>query len=125
MLGWHVTVYRQLDRNASPASTDSPDRSRVAVWQTGVFGLRWLDEFVKAGTAIDLGGSGYPQRYEALAAHVIPRIVDLPPNACSTVVIEADDVRGKCWGGMTVVDRVAAAACHPDEWLIIEAWDQS
>ena len=29
------------------------------------------------------------------------------------------------WEGKTVVDRDAATLCRPDEWLLVEAWDES
>jgi hypothetical protein len=60
MLGWHVSVYRQKDGGSSPATFPTPEGTRLAVWQTGIGGLDWLDELVKAGKAIDLGGNGYP-----------------------------------------------------------------
>ena len=62
MFGWHVSVYRQTDGGASPAAFESPEGTRVAVWQAGIGGLDWLIELVKAGKAINLGGDGYPVR---------------------------------------------------------------
>jgi hypothetical protein len=32
---------------------------------------------------------------------------------------------GEGWEGMTVIDATAIARCGPDEWLIIQAWDES
>jgi len=34
-------------------------------------------------------------------------------------------VKTLCIKGKTVVDRAAAAGCRPDEWLLVEAWDDS
>ena len=80
MLGWHISIYRQADGGASPATTESIRSTRLAVWQTGLGGLDWVQELVQAGKAIDLGGNGYPCRYTAAAENLIPRIEDGPPG---------------------------------------------
>jgi hypothetical protein len=38
---------------------------------------------------------------------------------------EAGDVITDKWEGKTVIDGATAAQCRPDEWLIVEAWDES
>lgn len=35
------------------------------------------------------------------------------------------DILSEKWEGKTVVDRLAAAACREEEWLLVEAWDES
>jgi hypothetical protein len=125
MLGWHISIYRQTDEGASPASAKSPGGTRIAVWQASLDALEWLNELVKAGRAIDLGGNGYPCRYTVTAEYLIPCIVDKPPGARNTWVCGASDVLTEKWEGRTVVDRAAVAACRPDEWLLVEAWDES
>ena len=80
-LGWHISVYRQQNDGSSPASFGAGQGPRLAVWQTGLDGLRWLDDLVKQKNAIDLGGNGYPIEYTAMAGHIIPRIRDDPPEA--------------------------------------------
>ena len=124
MLGWAISVHRRSD-GTRPAKALSPTGKRLAVWQTGWDGLKWLDELVKAGKAIDLDGNGYPYRYTALAEHIIPRIVDEPPGAREPWTCGPDDIIGEGWAGKTVIDKDAIAACRPDEWLLIEAWDES
>jgi hypothetical protein len=88
-------------------------------------GLDWLNELVKAGKAIDLGGDGYPCRYTAIAEYLIPRIADMPPGARANWLREASDVITDQWEGKTVVDGAAVSQCRPDEWLLVEAWDES
>ena len=124
MLGWHVSVYRQPD-GGLPATAKSGRGRRLAVWQSGLGGLEWLDELVKAGKAVDLGGNGYPCRYSVTAENLVPRVVDTPPGARSTWASGPGDVLGKNWEGRTKVARAAATACRPDEWLLVEAWDES
>ncbi len=125
MLGWHISVYRQPDGGRLPATAKSDQGRRLAVWQTGLGGLEWLDELVKAGKAVNLGGDGYPCRYTVTAENVVPRVVDTPPGARTTWASGADDVLGRNWEGRTKVDRAAAKSCRPDEWLLVEAWDES
>ena len=125
MLGWHISVYRQTDGGASPAAPESAHGIRLAVWQTGVGGLKWLDELVTAGKTMDLGGNGYPCRCTATAEHLIPCFVDGPPEAHRIWACGPHDILGDKWEGKTVIDRVAIADCRPDEWLLVEAWDES
>ncbi len=40
MLAWHISVYRQTNDGTSPATTESAHGARLAVWQTGVDGLK-------------------------------------------------------------------------------------
>ena len=125
MLGWHISIYRQLDGGASPATFPTPQGTRVAVWQTGIGGLDWLSDLIKGGKAIDLGGNGYPYRFTAIAENLIPQIADAPPGARDNWLCEAGDVVTDKWEGKTVVDGAAVTLCSPDEWLLVEAWDES
>jgi hypothetical protein len=125
MLGWHITVYRQTHGGASPATAESPPGKRLAVWQTGLGGLDWINELVKNGEAINLGGNGYPCRFTATAKHLIPAVINKPPGARDAWTCGESDVLTEEWEGKTVIDRCAAAGCSPDEWLLVEAWDES
>jgi hypothetical protein len=125
MLGWHISVYKQENDGRSPATAMSPKGERLAVWQTGFNGLDWLDELVKTSRAIDLGGNGYPSRYTATAEYLIPRIIDKPPGALRTWVAGGGDILTNKWEGETVIDHAVAATCRPDEWLLVEVWDES
>jgi hypothetical protein len=125
MLGWNFSVYKQRDDGASPATAQSQHGPCLAEWQTGLGGRDWLEELVKAGKAINLGGNGYPCRYTATAEYLIPRIIETPPGARAVWVYQKGDIVTEKWKGKTVVDREAAAHCRPDEWLLVEAWDES
>jgi hypothetical protein len=125
MLGWNISVYRQTNEGNSPATEDSLMGTRVAIWQTGLDGLDWIQALVKDAKAIDLGGTGYPWRFTAKSEHLIPRITAGPPKANRIWVHEVHDVLGEGWEGKTVIDHDAARACRPEEWMLIEAWDES
>jgi hypothetical protein len=125
MLGWHISVYKQTDGGSAPATARSPEGPRIAVWQTGLGGLEWLDDLVRAEKAIELPGNGYPSRYTATAEHILPRLSPEPPLARAHWLLDAGDIVTEKWAGRTVVDRGLAEQCRPDEWLLIEAWDES
>lgn len=124
-MGWNVSVYRQSADRSVPARADAEVATRIAVWQTGLVGLEWIVELVRAGRAHPLGGDGYPCRYTALATDLIPMIISGPPEARDPWVYDPGDVLSLQWVGHTLVDRKAAECCLPDEWLVIETWDES
>jgi hypothetical protein len=91
-----------------------------------LFGLDWLKELAKAGSAVDLCGNGYPTGFTAPARYIIPRVIDKePPDANKTWVCGPDDIIGPGWEGHTVANPTAARECRPDEWLLVMAWDES
>ena len=99
-------------------------RQDLAVWQTDCYGLDWIEDLVKAGKAIRLWGGGYPSLYTATAENLITQIIDGPPRANDSrnKWVEGD-VKPSVVG--TWINRTKAADCSPDEWLLIEAWDES
>jgi hypothetical protein len=100
MLGWHISVYRQKNGGLSPATAETTHGSRLAAGQTGVGGLDWLDELVKAGKAINLGeNGGYPCRYTAIAECLIPRIIGTPPGARARWALASGDYCQRKIGG--------------------------
>lgn len=125
MLGWNIRIYRQDTGRDEPADWDTGFGDRVAVWQAGLWGLRWIDDLVEQGRAVDLKGNGYPMRYSARAADLIPVIEQGPPLANEVWIYGVNDILGPAWDGKTVFHEEVARRCDPDEWLLIEAWDES
>lgn len=125
MLGWHISIFRQESGGSVPATFASQRGVRIAVWQTGHSGLDWIDTLVKRGTVIGLGGNGYPKRYTAQKKAIDQQILGGPPQANSVWICGPADVTTAEWVGRTSVDNEALSACEPDEWLLIEAWDES
>lgn len=126
VLGWHVSVFRQVGGGGDPAGADAWAKgARVAVWQTRLGGLSWIEGLVTQDRAIDLGGNGYPNRSTARARDLLPPIETGPPEANRHWRVDAGDVLTEGWEGSTVVDRAVARACRPDEWLMAEVWDES
>lgn len=139
MLGWHISVYRLPNIEPAPAGDVKLKRGldralqaaaethgeRLGAWQTGLSGLDWLDELVKKREAVDLGGNGYPTRYAGPARTVLPQLTDDPPAARRVWASDPGDILLPSWDGKTSFDRALAAACDPDEWLLVEAWDES
>lgn len=125
MLGWHISIYRQQNEGTQPASYRADHGTRLAVWQTGVSGLDWLDALVKESKAIQLARNGYPTEYTAMAKDIVEHLRGDPPHANVAWTCGPDDVIMPGWAGKTVKDGPAIDACRPDEWLIVQAWDES
>ncbi len=125
MLGWHISVYKQKDGVSAPATFTSDAGLRLGVWQTGYRGLDWINLLVKHGQTIDLGGNGYPMRFTGQMKEICQPVLDGPPEANAVWTHEATDILTEAWVGRTLIDEDELKRCDPDEWLIIEAWDES
>ena len=125
MLGWNISVHRQNPVSTKPGVAGAPQGTLVAVWQANARGLQWIDDLADEGKAISLGGSGYPYSYTAPAEVVLSRIIPKPPYENEIWQAGQGDIVENRWAGRTMIDHTAAEACQPDEWLLIEAWDES
>jgi len=126
MLGWHVSVYRKVRARERPARFGSRSGALLAQWQGGLGALSWLDELVRTGQAIDLGGVGYPNRYTVRCQLARPVVLGGPPEAREPWVFGVGDViDSSVWKGRTHVDEEEFASVPAREWLIVEAWDDS
>jgi hypothetical protein len=126
MLGWLVCIYRQTNSGTLPATNTQQDEGLIAKWQTGLGGLDWLNQLVNEGKAIEVAGNnGYPIRYTATSKYIIPYIVDNPPNAMENWIADEGDVLLPSWTGRTEINKIEIDKCRPDEWLLIETWDES
>ena len=115
MLGWEVFVFRD----------SSAKREDIIVrWMTSIFGLDWLDELVKDGRATDLGGDGYPNRYEISAGALLLILSKGLPANSSPLVIGDDYVLPEGWSG-DITWCQDPATCEHSDTLFLEVWDQS
>lgn len=125
-IGWNIGVYRQRNDGQAPATFGSQAGPRLAVWQTGLCGLDWIEELVKQNKAISLGGTGYPLEFTAIAENIIPMILNgEPPNAYPVWIFDYGDIILPGWLGKTTKDQSVMNECQPHEWLLIRAWDES
>lgn len=123
MIGWWIVIAAQ-----TPEEHDQATDRKAAVlanWETGPGGIEWLHRLVEAGKATQLSNSSYPNRYTAVAADILPLIVDGPPAHSGPVVIGDDYVIPANWKDNIILHTDKIAACSPDRVLTIEAWDQS
>ena len=123
-LGWNISVYRLQNDGSTPAPFGAA-HGTCLVWQTGLGGLDWLEDLVKQQKAIRLGGNGYPIEYTAMAGHIIPRLHGERPGANAVWAFDEGDIIFPEWLGKTTTDVDAMRSCRPDEWLLIQAWDES
>ncbi len=83
MLGWHIRVFYGVTewKAAARMAFDEPE-TRIAVWQTGVDGLNWIDALIGEGRAERLAyNGGYPIVYKVQAKDLLPPILEGPPRA--------------------------------------------
>lgn len=144
MLGWHISLHRLTDeasirRSFADARFDPERRAkfaegavgeRVAVWQAGLWGLKWIEQVATCDGCVALSRNGYPNWYLARAADVLPTIrsrrpYEPPMYEQPTWITGEGDVLLPGWLGKTTVDDEAMNGCEPDEWLLVEAWDES
>lgn len=125
MLGWFILVSRQVDGGTHPATSSSEHHDAIAGWQADLGGLGWINALVTDSKAIKLGGNGYPFWYTAQAKHVRPSLYPAPPFANPVWACGPSDIITSKWRGKTFLDHEALDQCAPEEWLLIEAWDES
>lgn len=113
MLGWELFITRGQN-----------DQS-VASWLTGINGTNWLDELVSKGLAKDLGGNGYPNKYEANAGVLLSILTKEIPKHDGPLVIGDDYVQMPGDISNAKIDLETLRSLSPNEILTIEAWDQS
>ena len=124
-LGWHISVYRQIEDRTTPPGSDAERGDRLAVWRTGIGGLDWFKDLVERDEGVLLGGDGYPVEFAAKARDLVPYIRSGPPGASSVWAVGVGDVMLPGWEGRTTTDDSVLDACAPDEWLLVRAWDES
>lgn len=110
MLMWWIRVLcLPPDEADNLIGYDATARHMLASWEAGASGLRWLDNLVDAGKAKKLKNDGYPSRYVAKAANILP-IIATP----------------KEWMQRHLVHRPEnIAKCSASTILTIDAWDLS
>jgi len=95
-------------------------------WLTGPFGNAWLKDLVKDGRAMliyDRGG--YPFRYAVSMKDLLAQLPNEPAPHTGPTIIGEDYHMPKGWRGSFEVQREKLSACHPNEMIIIDTWDQS
>lgn len=99
MFGWHLTVYR---------TTPTGEGEALATWRCGPHGLSWLQPLIERGDAqVITQNGGYPDRYRVRAGALQCRLPAL-------------------LGGARVgADADGLAQCSPEEWVVLEAWDEN
>ena len=117
--GWGFDISRQAGGGASPA-TEASLKAAVLLysWTSTPHGSDWLDGLVKAGKAVRTddarGRTGWRHTVTAgdLAPHL--RVTRTQPLGLYhvTAVLEAPE-------------RPLLTLCRPDEWLLIEIWDDA
>jgi hypothetical protein len=137
-----ISVYRVADEEAVRQTLgtgagaklvlgDDVLGGRLAVWQAGLDGRQWIRQAAtREGGVLRELESGYPHRYLARAADILPTIRDRVPYKAPMYehpswVVPEGSVLLPGYVGKTTIDDGAIAGCSADEWLYIEVWDES
>ena len=119
MLGYQIYVTRKNSLQLDDATKS------LASWQTGPGGLHWLRKLVAQDKAINIGGNGYPDLYSITKRDFDQLFENQEPSQKNFVIIGDDYVieNHKFWG--VKIDLDLLNLISPDEWLIVEVWDES
>lgn len=131
MIGWWIVVSTHSPEERDHADQESRRAAILAQWEAGAEGIRWIERLSIEGKATKLSGSGYPNRYTAKAADVLPLIegggIQPPKDGMWIFGIDEGEEYAQPPGWMSKLevhaDRVAA--CPVGHVLTIDAWDQS
>ena len=122
MLGWYFVIYPQ---RVLVAGLKLEDSVRLATWETGLGGTKWIAQLCTLGQAVDLGGNGYPNRY-VIPAGTLARVLQQGvPSHTSPPVIGDDYYLPPNWTGEATIDIERLKSLPPEVLLAVEAWDQS
>jgi hypothetical protein len=124
MIGWWILVIAQTPEERA-AGDDGVKESVLAKWEASLAGIDWIDALVKTGKAAQVLAGGYPSRYRAVAADVLPQIANGPPAHSGPTVFGDDYVMPGDWSGNVTMHRDRIERCPPSQMLTIEVWDQS
>ena len=119
MIGWWIVVAAQTPEERDRAIDTKP--AVLANWEVGPGGIEWLHQLVKAGRASQLSFSGYPNRYTAKAANVLPLLAGGPPAHRGPPIIGDDYVMPANWKGNVIFHQDKIEVCPPDQVLTIDA----
>ena len=126
MLGWHISVYQKTVDRFTPAEFESQKGTLLAQWQGDTGALGWILKVCESDAGQDLGGNGYPYCFTARCGSLRPVILGDPPGARKVWIHGPDDVIDYSkWKGQTFIDHSELQSVDEDEWLLIEAWDES
>jgi hypothetical protein len=108
---------------AVPKATDADQR--IATWQAGLGGLDWLDSLVSSGRGMSTSHGGYPEAYLIPCQDFMALVEEGLPHEHPSWRSDPGDILTDRWLGRTTVNSDTLARCDPDEWLLVEAWDES
>jgi hypothetical protein len=115
MLGWDILV-KGMSKQGQVTT--------IASWSVGLGGCQWLDDLTKQGIGKDLGGHGYPNRYELPLSVLLDKIVPIPPSGPASLVIGEAYVSDGSISNYKLHDDVILDIDF-NGVVEIEAWDQS
>ncbi len=124
MIGWWIVIAAQTPEERDAPGSDNK-AAVLANWETSVGGIDWVTKLTKEGKATQLSSGGYPNRYIAKAAEVLPILASGIPDHNDMTIIGDDYVMPAGWKGNITLYQDKIDTCRDDQVLTIEVWDQS
>lgn len=130
MLGWRITVSSLSPELKNQMPREEQRGYDLATWETGLGGTGWLEALAAEGKATwDKSNDGYPWRFIAKAADVLPVLTGGLPRHEGILVIGTDPceeyVTPAGWSSQVQLRPENIAQFPLDAMLTIDAWDQS
>jgi hypothetical protein len=123
MLGWFISVYTLEEQSQStPTLSTKVNREPLVRWDTGISGLDWIETLCKNSQGVFLGGDGYPFKYAFKSKVLKPILLETPTKLYWKEFIEGIVPKS---GGQGKRNSIRIEALDDDDWIIIEAFDQS
>ena len=125
-LPWPVTATTCTETEITPdrAAQEGRRVATLAQWEAGAEGIRWIERLVEAGRASKLAGNGYPNRYTARAANVLPLFGEAPAPPHNPLIVANDYAMPTSGHGEIEVHANRCAACQLDHLVTAQLGQQ-
>lgn len=115
MLGWWIVVTDRTPEAPELPVPVAPPEQQLARWESGLGGLDWVTELVRAGRAQQLSFGGYPSRYAVRAGDLSAVLAGGVPHGYGPAAVNVT--------AELFPERLAALPA--DRLVTVDAWDQS
>lgn len=125
MIGWGIVILALTPEERDNADQETLRAATLAQWETGAWGIEWIERMAQDGKAVKMLAYGYPNRYTAKAADVL-HLLNAPPELPAGPLVVGDDYALPAnWRGAINLYADRVDACPADLMLTIDAWDLS
>jgi hypothetical protein len=123
MLGWFISAYTLEEQLLeAPTLGTKVNLKPLIRWSAGISGLDWMESLCKNSQGVFLGGDGYPFKYAFKSQILKPILLETPTKLYWKEFIEGEIPTS---GGEGIRNSSRIKVLAGNDWIIIEAFDQS